>query len=236
MKRILTSFILSTLLLYPAFVTQAAENDANRSITVTGNSSATLPAETATIHGQVKVVSDSTENSYLKVVEILVELSTKVQELGLKKTDIIAGAIGQREEYEYSANIRKPKGFSATSNILLKVSNVKDAYKIHNELSHFQNLTILTTEFGLKDHAKAKGDTLEQALANSKRKAELMANSIGAQLGPALTIEETTANPYPMGRSEMMLQHSPAPSSPVSITTTGSVTIESSVRVKFQLQ
>jgi|GEM_PF-3879754 len=207
-----------------------------RTISVAGSSAITVPAENATIHAQLKVVSDSVENSYRQVMDKLVALTEKMQQFGLEKADITVSAITQGAEYSWTANTRKLAGYSATCSLQLKVDQLQDSYKIHNELSAFPELTILRTEYGLNDYSKIKAQTLQQAILDAKNKAEVMAKTLDGGVSQVLTINEVGSQPMPMARSEAMMHDAAGAPNPINVTTHGTVTVNSHVSAVFELE
>lgn len=222
------------LLLLPVTVFGIESTD-NRTIAVTSSYGMTVPAENATIHAQIKIVSDSVENSYNQVIQNLMELTERMKKFGLAKADITVSAITQGAEYKWTANTRKLSGYSATCSLQFQVGHIEDSYKMHTEFSTFPALTIQRTEYGLNDYSKIKAQTLQKALHAAKEKATVMSEAMDAAIGEVLTISEVGSHPLPIARAEAMMQNAGAPN-PINVTTHGSVTVNSSVAVVFALQ
>lgn len=67
-------------------------------------------------------------------------------------------------------------------------------------------------EFGVSDPQEAKDKATKAAVADAKRKAELLAEAAGVKVGTPIEIAESTSQPRPMMRqSRMMMAESSVP-------------------------
>lgn len=235
MKKLRIAIIAAALCLLP-LVAGAECDSTTRTISVSGSSAVTVPAENATIHAQLKVVSDTVETSYKQVMENLVNLTKRMQQFGMEKNDITVSAITQKAEYEWAANTRKLSGYSASCSLQLKVHKILDSYKIHSDLSAFTELTILKTEYGLEDYSSLQAQSLQEALQKARKKAVIMAQSLDADVGKVLTIAEMGNQPMPMMRRDAVMLEAASAPNPIDITTHGTVTISSNVSATFELK
>lgn len=224
--------ILFVLLLTLPFSAHSEER--SRFISVKGQETLTSPAEFATIHGQLKVTSDTPQESYDEVTRQLVELTDILGSLGLTKDDIIASMITQKIEYDWRNNKRVVKGHSAGCSLQIKVDEIAETYKIHNKLAAYRTLTIHHTTYGRNDESSMQIEALKGALKSARAKAVSMAETMSAKLGPVLRIQEGVGYAVPVGRPEMAMQAARA-ASPAEVTTTGTVTVTAHVIVDFEL-
>jgi len=205
-----------------------------RTISVGGTAEVTVKAEHALVHAQLKVVSPSVEESYESVSRLLTELASTLEPLGVTREQLVASAITQGTEYEWSNNTRTVQGYYSTCSLQIKIQNIQDTYRVHRSLAGFQHLSISHTEYGRSDETLLKTSALQQALQAAKTKAQAMAETMGASLGEVLHIRESEGPHIPVPRMEARL--AAAADNPADVATTGFVTVSGSVSVDFALK
>ncbi len=205
-----------------------------RTISVNGTAEITAKAEHAIVHAQLKAVSPSVEESYGTVSRLLTEVASALEPFGVAKEHLIASAITQGTEYDWSGNTRTVKGYYSTCSLQIKIDAIQDTYRIHQALAGFQHLSVSYTEYGRNDETQLKASALQQALQAAQTKAQAMAETMGASLGQVLHIRESDGPHMPVPRMEARL--AAAADSPADVATTGFITVTGSVAVDFALK
>jgi uncharacterized protein YggE len=224
-------FVMFILLLLPQ---QALCGDSLRTISVSGKSTITLEADYAKIHGQLKVVSTSVEESYGAVTANILEISNQLQQFGVTRDDIVASVITQGPEYEWRDNMQVLKGYYSACALQIKVNEIKDTFRIHSALSQFTTLAIGNTEYGRKDEYTLQATALKAALKSAEAKARMMAQTLNTELGQVISIREESSMDVPAGRPEMMFATRAEDVSDV--TTIGTIAVTGEVSVDFELK
>lgn len=219
------------LLLLPA---SALTSENLRSVTVMASSTINAKAEHATLHAQLKIVSNSLAESYAQLTASLKEIAAALEPLGITKDDLVVSVINQGQEYNWDGNTRTASGFSSECSLRIRNTDLEGTYRLHQTLAGFKNLTIGHTEYGRDDVSLLHTAALQQALQSAEAKARAMAETLGAQLGEVQRIRETGNTPIVLPR--MAAAMADAGGDPGTVTTTGSVTVTGDVEVEFALK
>ncbi len=224
-------FVMFILLLLPQ---QALCTDSLRTISVSGKSTITLEADYAKIHGQLKIVSTSIEESYVAVTANILEISKTLQKFGITREDIIASVITQGAEYEWRDNTQVLKGYFSACALQIKVNEIKDTFRIHSALSQFPTLDIGNTEYGRKDEYTLQATALKAALKSAEAKARMMAQTLNTELGQVISIREESSMDIPVARPEVLF--ATRTEDVADITSIGTVAVTGEVSVDFELK
>lgn len=223
--------VLLALLTFPA---TALAGERDRIISVKGTSENTVKADYAKIHGQLKIVSKSIEDSYNQVTSKLITLAKNLQEFGITKDELVVSVISQGPEYQWRNNSRELTGYYSACSLSVKVNSIADTYKIHKTLSRDTSLAVGHTEYGRTDASQLENVALQEALKAARTKAEMMAETLGAKLGQPVLIREAGIPAIIHQPGALRLAESSADAS--SVTTVGNVTIRGDVIVEFEMQ
>lgn len=222
--------VLTMLLIVPQ-MSFALETPAT--ISVHGTATVTAKAEFATIHAQLKVFTASVQESYAAATRTLTEISAALLPLGVTREHIVASAVSQGTEYDWSQNTRTVSGYYSGCSLQITVTALEDTYRIHALLANFPDLSIGHTEYGRDDESQLQITALQQALQNAQAKAGAMATTVGAQLGMVRNITESQTTSFPMAKMEARL--ATESQDPAAVTTTGTITIRGEVTVDFAI-
>jgi uncharacterized protein YggE len=212
----------------------ALSGDSLRTISVSGKSTITLEADYAKIHGQLKVVSRSVEESYAALTANLLEISNQLYTLGVTKEDLIASVITQGAEYEWRDNTQILKGYYSACALRIKVNTIKDTFRIHTALSQFPTLNLANTEYGRNDEYTLQATALQAALKSAESKARMMAQTLNTELGQVISIREESSMALPAGQPETMF--TTRAKDVADFTTIGTVAVTGEVSVDFELK
>ncbi len=220
--------ILICLLIFspPAFA-----GDAGGKISVTGNSKITLEAQYSIIRAELRYVHGEIDTSYQNLQHTLAEIINHLKQLGLTDKEITKSIIRQGSEYAWKNNSRVHKGFYSSCNMQIRVNDIANIHQVYNQLSKYNLLSINGTEYGRNDTESLRNNEYKKALLAARKKAELMAATLGVQTGEVINILESGAQSI---APVALLRADAAPAQPGG--TFGSVTVSAHVMVEFELK
>jgi len=98
------------------------------------------------------------------------------------------------ENWVYQKGHRIKDGYYASTDVEFILADF-DMYVDHwTKLADFQNLTVRTASFSLKDAQKYRDKIRSKAIANAKDKAQNMAAVLGAEIGQVLAVTEQSGS------------------------------------------
>lgn len=239
---------IAALLIAPA----AQANDAPR-LSVQANAHVEVVPDTATLNARLweetPAIDRQAEEDEAALGNAREKLETRARELintleaqGIDRDDISAGSLNiyphqihQRTEDgngETLKRTRLERPFTVTLNDTEQVSTILDAL-IGAGVNQLDGV-----EFDLKDRDAVTDEALVKALESARRKATLMAETLGAELGSVNHIEETHSPSFQPRMMAMSAELSDAAggSAPKSEYRPGTIRIDAGVSVEWSLK
>nr|WP_299240872.1 SIMPL domain-containing protein [uncultured Halomonas sp.] len=167
------------------------------------------------------------------------ELIRTLEQEGLKANAITAGSLSVRPDYVHR-QVKKdepPETLVRTQlerPISLRIENLEGLPAILDALTEAGVDALDGVTYDLKDRDAATDKTLTQALQKARHKAQLMASTLGVELGQVLNIQETNAPvfaPRMMAMSAEAKQGGGAPEY-----RSGEITIDAGVSVEWEIK
>ncbi|TNE77573.1 MAG: DUF541 domain-containing protein [Gammaproteobacteria bacterium] len=167
-----------------------ADDDANRRlISTNGYGEVKASADTAIIDLSVRATRKSGQEAKREVDDRLNTFLDQLEKMAIDQKDVVASSLRVYPRYEHSDGTRHFSGYEAVRTVsvtlhkLEQLTHVMDQALAHR-LEGIDNVRYENSnadEFRLKAH--------QQAIADSKLKAESLANAYGAELGPIVRID-----------------------------------------------
>lgn len=186
-------FALSAALAFSAAVF-AGESEP-RTVTTTGNGMVSAKADLAEVSMQATSTQKSASVAKQEVDRRINGFLEKLRKMGIGDDDIVASTLRLSPEYEYNNRSRIFSGYTAFRDITVTLRKLDrlDALlesATASEISFIQQVALKSSkEEALKEKA------FEEAIADSKRKAEALARAYGAELGSVHTITYRSQQP-----------------------------------------
>ena len=239
---------IAALLIAPA----AQANDAPR-LSVQANAHVEVVPDTATLNARLweetPAIDRQAEEDEAALGNAREKLETRARELintleaqGIDRDDISAGSLNiyphqihQRTEDGNGETLKRTRierPFTVTLNDTEQVSTILDAL-IGAGVNQLDGV-----EFDLKDRDEVTDEALVKALESARRKATLMAETLGAELGSVNHIEETHSPSFQPRMMAMSAELSDAAggSAPKSEYRPGTIRIDAGVSVEWSLK
>lgn len=229
------TFWVACLVLSPALLAQGLP-DNSRHIVVTGYGKVIAEADEAK-------VTFRTTSTQLKSADAKRDVDNRVNELldillsdlGFDQDDIVASGISLQPEYEYNRNERMFKGFRANRAVTVTLRNLDGLNTLLDTalgagVDEIANILLQSSE---EEAHRLKAR--ERAIADSKDKAEALANAYGAELGAVYSIHYQQPQVRPVVAEPTKLALSAAPTARPGRYVGHTVTFEDRINVVFTL-
>jgi uncharacterized protein YggE len=207
----------------------AAQAQSERSVTVHGDASVNVVPDRATISVGVssrgKTARDASEANNKAMEKVLAAL----REGGISERDIRTEYLSLQPLHEdgRGGNVRIV-GFQASNSVRITLRDIGQVGAVLDRLIAAGANEISGIQFDVSDRSKRLDGARAEAVADAKRKAEILAKAAGVRLGRATVIVEDGGRP-PV---PVMMRAAPAAATPVA---PGEQTLQANVTVSFEL-
>ena len=169
------------------------------------------------------------------------EAMSAVRELGIEERKMRLETLTLQPAREYDPDQRRwiEKGFEATRQVVVEVNDLDVLPQLVAEVVQKGANRLNGVAYDLENRDAARNEALAKALNTAREKAELMASTLGAELGPVLTISEQQFDfPRPvmqLARAEMATSKDAAAPEPEAYAA-GEIEVRAVVQVVFGLE
>ena len=184
MKKPFTLFILTVLCTLPLW----AQAQNLRQVSVTGNGEALVDADIAIVHLAAQSQQRTSAAAKEEVDNQVNEVIAALENIGLTEDDLSAGQISLSPRYDYRNNRQEFAGYFASRNIQVEIADL-DILNAFLDAALAQEIgSINQIEYRSSQEQEAKELARELAIADSKEKAEYLAEAYGVDLGAIISI------------------------------------------------
>ncbi len=176
--------------MFPLSSSSAEEAKDIRKITVSGKAENTVEAQRADVSLAVKIVRKEMGLSHAALTGELFRLAKELKTIGLEDKDIKRSLVLQGAEYNWEKDSRVLKGYYAECYVDVSVNDIKKMADVYWTLAGHKDITIQSTDFKRNDEFDLRKAEFEKALLAAKKKAEFMAQALGARIGKVHSIQE----------------------------------------------
>lgn len=189
-----TLMIVVLLMLLPFAAFAAGEASNVRKVSVAGKAENTLEAHNATIRLTIRHVKPEMSQSHTALTETLSRMTKDLKSAGLADKDIKRSLVLQGADYSWEKDSRVLKGYYSECYVEVSVNDIKKMSDVYRVLAGYKAITIESTEFERDDEFDVRKAAYEKALLAAKKKAEFMAQTLGARLGRVHSIAEDSSD------------------------------------------
>ena len=194
--RIICLAFAACMLMLPVSTSFAEESKDIRKITVSGKAENTVEAQRAEISLSVKLVKKEMGQSHAALTGELSKLSKELNAIGIPDKDIKRSLVLQGAEYNWEKESNVLKGYYAECYVDVTVNDITKMADVYRTLAGHKNITIGSTEFKRNDEFELRKAEYEKALLAARKKAEFMAQALGAKAGRVHSIVEEGAEDW----------------------------------------
>jgi hypothetical protein len=222
------------MIMLPLSASSAEVSKDIRKITVSGKAENTVEAQRAEVGLSIKIVKKDMSQSHTALTGELSRLAKELNAIGLPDKDIKRSLVLQGAEYNWEKDSRVLKGYFAECYVDVTVNDITKMADLYRTLAGHKDITIQSTEFKRNDEFDLRKAEFEKALVVAKKKAEFMAQALGAKIGRVHAIaEEGTENWSEVKLYQNVVTKDEAGGAPTSY---GTIRISARVMVEFELE
>ena len=157
----------------------AAERD---SISVNGHASAEVSPDMATLYGNLEKRATVAETARENLAKEMAAFKHVLLGQMISGQDVQTVRYTLQPEYSYDKNKRRLTGYVARADYKVKIKNLEKLSAVIDK-SIACNFTVNRVEFGLNNRSLFENSLLEEAVANARSKAAVVARAGGRTLG-----------------------------------------------------
>ena len=174
----------------------ASEADAPRTITVTGEGSASAAPDMALLSIGVQSEALTAADALRQNSADMSATIKKLKDLGVADRDIQTSGLSINPRYDYEKNRSKPEviGFTASNTVSVKLRDLDSAGKVIDQAVQSGANSLGGISFDFSDPKPVHDEARKAAVADAKSKAALLTDAAGVRLGKLLYIQEGYAS------------------------------------------
>ena len=230
--------LLAALLAGPVHAQDAADD---RVVRVTGEATERVAPDRATVRFGIVSRAETAEAARSQNATAAKNAMNAVRELGIaeEKMRMETLRLRPRREYDPQTQTHEEKGYEAIRQVVVEVEDLERLPRLVTRVVQRGANRLEGIEYGLRDRTAARNDALRQAARAARDKAELLATTLGASLGPVRQIDEQSFGFQPPSpRVEMQFAKSAAEDAAPEpdAYAAGEIEVNAAVQVTFALQ
>ncbi len=171
---------------------------------VSATGKVTVQPDIASINVGIQVNGSTVKATKEQINSVITKVSSEIKQLGVKEEDIQTTNYNINPEYDYSGGTQKIKGYSASTNLYVKVKQIDKVNQVIDAATSNGANQVGGINFELDDKAKAQNEARTKAVAEAKQKAEDAAKIAGFKLGRIVNYSENLGGsliPIPLMRT-----------------------------------
>jgi hypothetical protein len=217
-----------------------SDDGPSRTISVQGEGTVSVAPDRAVVRFGVVSRAETAEAARSQNADAAARAMNAVRDLDIPERRIRMEALQlqPRREYNPETRQREDKGYEATRQIVVEVDSLDRLPVLVTRVVQEGANRLSGIQYDLSDRDAIRNDALREAAEAARAKADLLATTLGATLGPVQEIREQSFSfPRPMMRMEAAAmktsdQAAPQPDAYAA----GEIEVSASVQVTFFLQ
>ena len=177
----------------------AAVSLADTKITVSGNGSALVPADTAVVSLGISARDKDVLKAQQKANEVIAAIRAVLTENGIAPEDINTGYLNIYAMYDYNDGMEEISAYNANSNLSIRLTDMAIIGQVIDLAFSAGANTLNGIEFSASDTEEAKAAALKQAVQDARAKAEVLAEASGLTIAGIDAINEGGTWSYDSG-------------------------------------
>jgi len=170
-------------------------------ITVTGSAVVTLEADYARISVGVSTKAKTVEEASRENTACIHAVIAALKEAGVAEEDIATSNYYVNAEYDYSLGGQRQSGYNVTNQLTVIIRDMAHIGATLDKATAAGANNIYNIEFLSTQADKAQDEATAHAVQDAMRKAQLLADAAGLELGGILSLTESTGGVYITARN-----------------------------------
>lgn len=165
-------------------------------LTVTGSGIATVTPDKASLFIGVQTADSSSKTAQDKNAKDINNVIGALLDYGVKEEDISTSSFDLYANYDYSKDVSKLTGYTATTMLTVKNLDVKDVGELLEKAGEAGVNQVNGISFDYTETEAAYDKALDAAMDRAQEKAEKLAAREGCRLGKILSVSEGDSNGF----------------------------------------
>ena len=200
MKKLI-ALILTLALMLPA-IAMADTAVQGATITVSGSAAVTLKADYAQVTVGVSTSAPTVDEASTKNSTAIHAVIAALKEAGVKEDDIATSNYSVYAEYDYSSfGDQKLTGYNVSNQLNVIIRDMEHIGATLDKATAVGANTIHSIQFLSTQADAAEDEAIAYAVQDAMRRAQLLANAAGLQLGNIVSISDSTSGFYGQPRT-----------------------------------
>lgn len=186
------AFAFSLLLVAAAPVVAQEEGERVRSVRVSGEATVSVQPDRATVRFGIVSRGQTAEQARSRNATAAKNAMNAVRELGVSEEKMRMEMLRLQPHTEYNpkTETREEKGYEATRQVVVELEDLEQLPRLIARVVQRGANRLEGVEYGLSDRSAVRDEALQTAARNAREKAQLLASSLNATLGPVREITE----------------------------------------------
>lgn len=163
---------------------------------VTGEGKVIAKPDAAYLTAGITAKSSTVKGAQEQINATINKISAAVKQLGVKSEDIKTTNYSIRPDYDYSGGSQKINGYSANTNLSIKVKRLEDINKVIDTATLNGANQISGLNFDVEDKTKLEDEARQKAVKDAKEKAKRSSQIAGFKLGRIINYSENQPGGY----------------------------------------
>ena len=171
---------------------------------VTGEGKVTVKPDTASVTAGIQAQSSTVKGAQDQINLVINKISQSLKQAGIDEKDIQTTNYSIHPSYDYSGSAQRITGYSASTNLLIKVRNIEKINEVIDIATNNGANQVGGVSFDVDDRTKWENEARTKAVDEAKRKAEEASKIAGFRLGKIINYSENFGGgirPIPMMRA-----------------------------------
>ena len=229
-------------ILFLAVPAQAQGTDASdRIIRVSGEATVRAAPDKATVRFGIVSEAETAEAARSQNAAAAKDAMNAVRDLGIaeEKMRMESLRLQPRREYNPQTERHEEKGYEAHRQVVVELADLDQLPRLVTRVVQRGANRLEGIDYGLSDRTPLRNDALRQAAQNARDKADLLANTLGAELGSVQEINEQSFGfepPSPRIQMQMAKSATEDAAPEPDAYAAGEIEVSATVQVIFELQ
>jgi hypothetical protein len=231
------AFLLAFGVLGPT-VSHAQEGDSPRTIRVSGEGTVRIEPDQATVRFGIVSQDDDAEVAREENAEVAGRAMNTIRDLGIadRKIRMETLRLQPRSEYNRQTRSYEQRGYEAVRQVVVEVDDLTQLPTLVTRIVQQGANRLDGISYDVADRDRVRNEALAEAAQQARTKAQLLAQTLGAQVGPPRQISEQSFDfPRPSFRVEAAAMAKSDAAPEPDAYAAGEIEVTASVQVTFDL-
>lgn len=228
----LVGLVMALCILFSCSLVQAQDL---RTISVDGSSTIKVAPDKATISISIENTAKDAKLASAQNAQIMQNIQSAILGLAITKDKMQTTNYNLYPVYNTKDNSREIIGYSVSNEITVIIDNIDMVGTVIDTAINAGASNVNSIEFGLKDSQVYKDKVLQQAIADAKRKAQVVANSLGKSIVNVVSVNTGSTYIEAKNFNNAMYMRAADATGATSPIQSGDISVRANVSVVFEM-